>query len=120
MIHRFRQPGAGGFDVAKMLWHGTYSTEGVKGLMKEGGTGRRKAVEELVASAGGKLEAVYWAFGDHDVYLIADLPDNATAAGLSLAVAAAGAVQLKTVVLLTAEEMDAATKKSLTYRPPGA
>jgi uncharacterized protein with GYD domain len=106
--------------VAKVLLHGAYSTEGVKGLMTEGGSGRRKAVEELVASAGGKLEALYWAFGDHDVYLIADLPDNATAAGLSLAVAAAGAVQLKTVVLLTAEEMDAATKKSLTYRPPGA
>ena len=105
--------------MARMLLHGSYTTEGVKGLMKEGGTGRAKAVEQLLASAGGKLEALYWAFGDNDVYAIAELPDNVTAAAVSLAVAAAGAVQIKTAVLLTAQEMDAATKKSVTYRPPG-
>jgi len=106
--------------MVKMLWHGCYTVEGAKGLIKEGGTGRRKAVEQLVSSAGGKLEAIYWAFGDNDVYLIADLPDNATAASVSLAVAVAGAVEIKTVVLLTADEIDDATKKSITYRPPGA
>ena len=106
--------------MAKMLWYGSYTQAGVQGLMKEGATGRRKAVEQLVASAGGKLEALYWGFGDNDVYVIADLPDNATAAGVSLAVGAAGAIQLKTVVLLTAEEVDEATRKSVTYRPPGS
>lgn len=106
--------------MAKVLWYGSYSVDGVKGLMREGGSGRRKAVEDLVASAGGKLEALYWGFGDNDVYVIADLPDNATAAAVSLAVGAAGAVNLKTVALLTAEEMDAATKKSVSYRPPGS
>jgi len=105
--------------MPKVLWYGSYSQDGVKGLMKEGGSGRRAAVEQLVSSAGGKLEALYWGFGDNDVYVIADLPDNATAASVSLAVGGAGAVQLKTVVLLTAEDMDAATKKSVTYRPPG-
>lgn len=106
--------------MPKMLWYGSYTADGVKGLMKEGGSGRRKAVEQLVASAGGTLEALYWGFGDTDVYVIADVPDNATAASVSLAVGAVGAVQLKTVVLLTAEEMDDATKKSVSYRPPGA
>ena len=106
--------------MAKMLWHGSYSVEGVKGLLKEGGTGRRKSVEQLVSSAGGKLEALYWAFGDNDVYVIADMPDHASAAALSLAVAATGAVRIHTVVLLTAEEIDAASKKSVNYRPPGA
>jgi uncharacterized protein with GYD domain len=101
------------------MWYGSYTKDGVQGLMKEGGSGRRKAVEQLVASAGGKLEALYWGFGDNDVYVIADVPDNATAASVSLAVAAAGAVHLKTIVLLTAEEMDDATKKSVSYRPPG-
>ena len=105
--------------MPKMLWYGSYSQDGVKGLMKEGGSGRRKAVEELVASAGGTLEACYWGFGDTDVYVIADVPDTVTGAAVSLAVGAAGAVRLKTVVLLTAEEMDSATKKSVTYRPPG-
>jgi uncharacterized protein with GYD domain len=105
--------------MPKMLWYGSYTQEGVRGLMSEGGTGRRKAVEELVASAGGRLEALYWAFGDSDVYLIAHVPDNATAAAISLAVGAVGAVHLTTVVLLTAEEVDEATKKSLSYRPPG-
>jgi uncharacterized protein with GYD domain len=106
--------------MPKMLMYGTYTRDGVQGLMKEGGSGRRKAVEQLVSSAGGTLEALYWAFGDNDVYLIADMPDNATAAGVSLAVGAAGAVQLKTVVLLTAEEVDEAIKKSVNYRPPGS
>lgn len=106
--------------MAKVMWHGSYTVDGIKGLLKEGGTGRRKAVEQLVASAGGKLEALYWAFGENDVYVIADLPDNATAAAVSLAVAGVGAVRINTVTLLTAEEMDTATKKSVTYRPPGA
>lgn len=106
--------------MAKILYHGSYSVEGVKGLVRDGGTGRRKAVEELVASAGGKLEALYWAFGGEDVYLIADVPDNATAAAVSIAVGATGAIDLKTVVLLTAEEVDEATRKSLSYRPPGS
>jgi uncharacterized protein with GYD domain len=105
--------------MVKVLWQGTYTGEGVKGLLKEGGTGRRKAVEQLVKSAGGQLEALYWGFGENDVYVIADMPDHAAAAALSLAVAGAGAVRLNTVVLLTAEEVDAATKQSLDYRAPG-
>ena len=109
-----------GIEMAKMLWIGSYSADGAKGLIKEGGTARRKAVEQMAAAAGGKIEAFYWAFGDDDVYIIADVPDNATAAGVSLAVAAVGAIRLKTVQLLTAKEIDAAAKGAATYRPPGA
>jgi uncharacterized protein with GYD domain len=105
--------------MPKMMFYGAYTREGVQGLMKEGGTGRRKAVEQLVASAGGKLEALYWGFGAYDVYVIADVPDNATGASVSLAVGAAGSVKLNTVVLMTAEELDEATKKSVSYRAPG-
>jgi len=104
--------------MAKYLVEGTYG-DSVKGLVKEGGTSRRSAVEAMVSSLGGKVEAFYFAFGDTDVFVIADLPDNATAAALSLAVNAAGAVALKVTVLLTPEEIDAATKKNINYRAPG-
>lgn len=105
--------------MPKYLIQGNYAGDGLKGLLKEGGSGRRAAIEKLVVSVGGKVEAYYFAFGDTDVFIIADLPDNATAAALSLTVSAAGAATAKTTVLLTPEEIDAAAKKGITYRPPG-
>jgi len=102
------------------LWRGSYTAEGTKGLIKEGGSKRRDAVRQMVEKAGGKVIAFYFALGDGDVIGIAEFPDNATAAALSLAVNASGAVSLHTTTLLTAEEVDAATKKSVGYRPPGA
>ena len=106
--------------MAKYLIQGSYTQSGVQGLIKEGGTGRADTIGKLLADLGGSLEAFYFAFGDDDVYVIADIPDNTTAAALSLAVAAAGAVNIKTTVLLTPEEMDRATQQSVNYRPPGA
>lgn len=105
--------------MPKYMLQGSYTAQGVKGLLKDGGTGRRKAVEGLVASAGGKLESIYYAFGGDDVFVIVDLPDAESAAAISLAVAAAGAVNIRTTVLLTPEQMDAAAKKTVSYRPPG-
>jgi uncharacterized protein with GYD domain len=105
--------------MAKFLWKASYSSDGVKGLLDEGGTGRRAAIEQLVGNLGGKLEAFYYALGDDDVIVIVDLPDNTTAAAISLTVNSIGAVQIKTVPLLTPEELDEATKKSVQYRPPG-
>lgn len=105
--------------MPKYLIQATYTGEGVKGLLKEGGTGRRAAVEKLAASVGGTVEALYYAFGETDVYVILDLPDNASAAAVALTVGASGAVTLKTSVLMTPEEVDEATKKSPSYRPPG-
>ncbi|MGD0122686.1 MAG: GYD domain-containing protein [Candidatus Limnocylindrales bacterium] len=104
--------------MPKYLFIGNYSTEGARGVLKEGGTGRRGAVLDLMASLGGKVEGYYFAFGSDDVYIIVDLPGPAAAAAASLAVAASGAASLRTVVLLTPEELDAATKLSATYRPP--
>jgi uncharacterized protein with GYD domain len=89
-------------------------------LQKDGGSARRAAVKRLTEQAGGKLESFYFALGETDVYVIADLPDTTTAAAVSLAVNAAGAAQIRTVVLVTPEEMDLATKKGMDYRPPGA
>lgn len=62
---------------------------------------------------------MYFAFGDDDAYLIAEAPDNAAAAAISQGVAASGAARVKTVVLLTLEEIDQATQASVPYRPPG-
>ncbi|MCH8948496.1 MAG: GYD domain-containing protein [Acidobacteria bacterium] len=105
--------------MPKYLLQASYTAEGLRGLLKEGATKRKAAVEQLIDSLGGKLEVFYPAFGDTDVFLIVDAPDNETAAAASMVVGASGAVQVRTTVLLTPEEMDRATKKSVSYRPPG-
>lgn len=105
--------------MPKYLIQASYTTEGVKGLAKDGGTKRRQAAEAAITSAGGRVESFYFAFGDHDAYIVVDGPDNASVAAASLAVNASGAVTVKTVVLLTPEEMDQAAKKTVTYTPPG-
>jgi len=102
------------------LWRGSYTADGAKGLMKDGGTKRRTAVQQMVERAGGKLHAFYFAIGDADVYGIAEFPDAASAVAVSLAVNGSGAVNLQSTLLLSPEEFDAATKKSVGYRPPGA
>jgi uncharacterized protein with GYD domain len=105
--------------MAKYLITASYTAEGAKGVLKEGGTKRRQAAEQAIKSAGGKLEAFYFAFGDSDAFVIIDAPDHASVAAASLTINASGAVRTKTVVLLTPEEIDQATKKSTTYRAPG-
>jgi uncharacterized protein with GYD domain len=87
--------------------------------MKEGGTKRREAAEQALKSAGARLEQFYFAFGENDAYVIVDAPDHATVAAASVAINATGAVTSKTVVLLTPEEIDQATKKTVNYRAPG-
>jgi len=106
--------------MATYLWRASYSVEGVKGVTKEGGAKRRAAIQQMVEKAGGKLHAFYFAIGEADVIAIAEFPDTATAVAMSLAVNAAGAVRLDTTLLLTPEEFDAASRKSVGYRPPGA
>ena len=105
--------------MPKYLVQANYVGAGLKGLLKEGGSSRRTAIKKLFDSVGGKVETMYYAFGDTDVFIIADLPDNVTAAALSLIVNAAGAATSKITVLLTVEEIDAATKKKPIYQPPG-
>ena len=105
--------------MPKYLLQASYSVDGIKGLRKEGGTARRAAAEALVKSLGGTVESFYYAFGDADVYTVVDMPDHASMSAAALAIGASGAVTGKTVVLMTAEEVDAATKKTPTYRAPG-
>jgi|SRR3954453_20829633 uncharacterized protein with GYD domain len=106
--------------MPKFLLQGTYTPEGTKGLIKEGGSGRRAAVQKAVESVGGKVEAMYYTFGAHDVVLICDMPDAITGLATSLAVNASGAVRLTATPILTVEEVDAACKKTVAYRPAGA
>jgi uncharacterized protein with GYD domain len=105
--------------MPKYLVQASYIGDGVEGLRQEGGSARRAAVEKACASVGGRLDAFFYAFGDTDVVTIMDLPDNTTAAGVALLVAASGKVDVKTTVLLTPEELDAAVKIGGAYRPPG-
>src|SRR5215210_6987934 len=106
--------------MAVYLWQASYSPQGAAGLLKAGGTQRRAAVQQMIEGAGGRLLAFYFAFGEADVYGIAEFPDHATAAAASLAANATGVVQLRSTVLVTPEEVDAAAKKPIIYRPPGA
>ena len=106
--------------MPKFLWRVSYTPQGAQGLQKDGGTNRRTAVQRLTEQAGGKLEGFYFALGERDAYVIADLPDTTTAMAISLAVSAAGAAHLETVLLVTPEEMDTAARKTVDYRPPGA
>ena len=102
------------------LFRASYSQEGLQGLLKEGAKSRVKALTMAVEAVGGKLEAMYWSFGDEDVILLADLPDNTAAAALSTRVAATGTAAVSTTVLLSAAEVDKARKLKSAYRPPGA
>ncbi len=106
--------------MAKFLIEASYTLDGVKGVQSAGGTSRRDAVARVAESVGGSLESFHFAFGDRDAYVIVDLPDNESAAALALTVNAAGGATVRTVVLLTPEEVDAAAKRSVDYRPPGA
>ena len=105
--------------MAKYMFTGSYSKEGVAGLLKEGGTTREKMVAELAAGMGGSLESFYFAFGGDDVIGIVDIPDTVSAAAISLAVNATGAVSLKMTQLITPAELDAAANTVVNYRPPG-
>ena len=106
--------------MPKYLFQASYTQEGLGGLMDDGATGRKEMAEHLVASLGGSIEAFYYAFGDSDLYVIADLPDDASAAAASVAVGASGTASIKTTVLVTPETIDEAVKKSIGYPSPGS
>lgn len=106
--------------MPKYLFEASYTTEGTEGLMREGGSSRQAAVQTMLEALGGKVEAFYYIFGDADVLVIVDVPDNVTAAAISLAGNSTGAIILKTTPLLTPEEIDQATQMTMSYRPPGA
>jgi uncharacterized protein with GYD domain len=106
--------------MPKYLLEVRYTHEGLKGVVAKGGSARVAAATAAAESAGGSVEAFYFAFGETDVYVIADFPDNASAAALALTVGAAGGAAARTVPLLTPDEVDRAANASVSYRPPGS
>ena len=104
--------------MAKYLLHVHYTLQGLKGVAAKGGTAREKAAREAAESAGGSMDAFYFAFGESDVVVIADFPDHASAAALALAVGAGGGASVRTTVLVSPKEIDDAAKKQVTYQPP--
>jgi uncharacterized protein with GYD domain len=106
--------------MAKYLLHVNYTLDGVKGLLAKGGSARKTAAAAAAKSAGGKVESFYFAFGETDVYVVADMPDNAAAAALALTVSAGGGATVSTTVLLSPEEIDTAAGANVKYKPPGA
>jgi uncharacterized protein with GYD domain len=105
--------------MPKYLFIGGYTADGVRGLLKDGGTKRRQAAEQTVQSVGGTLESYYFGFGADDFYLIADLPDHSAAAAVSLTAGGSGALSARTIVLMTPEDIDAAGQHSVRYTAPG-
>ncbi|MBV8067052.1 MAG: GYD domain-containing protein [Candidatus Eremiobacteraeota bacterium] len=106
--------------MPKFLVQASYTVEGTKGLLKSGGSSRRKAVEELLASVGGTMEAFYFTFGEDDAIVIMDVPSNETALSIAMTVRASGMVTSKMIPLVPIEEVDRATKRDVHFRPPGA
>ncbi|MEV6592779.1 GYD domain-containing protein [Streptomyces acidicola] len=105
--------------MPKFLIQSTYTTEGTKGLLSEGASGRRAAVEQIVTGLGGKVEAMYFAFGEDDLVLIVDFPDPVAMAAVSLTVKASGAVHTRATPLLTLDEIDEAARRQVSFRAPG-
>ena len=106
--------------VGHYLLRGSYTAAGIKGVVKEGASSRAAVIRGLVEGLGGTLECMYWSFGEHDVLAVAELPDNVTAAALATGISAGGSASVSTTVLITAEEMDAAGKLQVRYRPAEA
>ncbi len=105
--------------MGKYMITGSYTAEGTKGLLADGGTGRRAAVEALLGSVGGSVESIYYMFGGDDVVVIFDAPDDEAVAAAAITVGSTGMVGIRTTVLLTPEQIDDAVKRSPAYRPPG-
>jgi uncharacterized protein with GYD domain len=106
--------------MSKFLVNASYTPEGTRGLLKEGGTNRQHMVEEMVKKLGGQVELLYYCFGPSDVVAIIEVPDTASAAAISMGIKATGAVNIAMTVLVSPDEIDKASKKSIGYRPPGA
>ena len=106
--------------MPKYMIKASYSTEGIKGVMAKGGTSRVDAIRKLAAGVGGSLESCYFAFGSDDVYAVVDAPSDEAMAAVAGTVSSTGALSsYETVVLLTADQLDAAANMSVDYTPPG-
>ena len=105
--------------MPKFLVQAKYTAEGTKGLLKDSASGRRKAVEELLASIGGKLDEFYFTFGDDDAILIIDLQNADDALSIAVTVRASGMIQSKMTPLISLDAVDRAIQRHVSFRPPG-
>ena len=105
--------------MPKYLVEGSYTDEGLKGLIKDKASGRAAAIQKAAQSLGGKMDEIYYTFGDTDVILLLDMPDNATVAAFAITAASTGLVRVKTTPLLTVEDVDHAVGKNVQYSAPG-
>ncbi len=105
--------------MAKFMVKATYTTQGIAGLGRDGGTARAEIVRALIENAGGQVESLYFAFGEYDLYVVGEVPDNVTAAALGIAVRATGGVEARVIPLITPEEIDEAARLPVTYQAPG-
>lgn len=105
--------------MPKYLLQVNYTVDGAKGLLEDGGSPRRSAAQQAAEPVGGRIESFDFAFGDTDAFVIAEVPDAASAASIALNVAASGGARIRTTVLMTPEEVDQAARKKPQYRPPG-
>jgi uncharacterized protein with GYD domain len=105
--------------MPKYLLQASYTTQGIQGLVGDSASGRRADVQAALKALGGKVEAFYYSFGSQDVIIILDLPDNITAAAVSLTASGTGTVRVQTTPLLTVEEVDKALEVKMRYRAPG-
>ncbi|GAA2629298.1 hypothetical protein GCM10010399_71360 [Dactylosporangium fulvum] len=105
--------------MPRFLIEATYTLDGLRGLFKDGGSGRVEAVRKMAESVGGRLESFDFSFGDPDTHVICELPDNKSAAAIALAIGASGGATTKTIALLTPAEVDQAVHQTVDYRAPG-
>ncbi|MEV7418379.1 GYD domain-containing protein [Streptomyces sp. NPDC089919] len=106
--------------MPKYLVHATYTGEGLQGLVAEGGSGRQRAVEQVLASVGGSLDWMSFALGQADLYCVVDVPDQTAMAAVAMAARSSGAVVSWVVPLLSVAEIDEAARKTVEFRRPGA
>ena len=106
--------------MPKFLIEGSYTSDGLRGLMKDKASGRQAVLNGALSSLGGKLEGIYYALGEADVYVLCDCPDHVSAAALAMAASASGLIRTKTIPLMTVQETDRALAMKTTYRAPGA
>ena len=104
--------------MPKYLVQGSYTDQGLNGLLKEGGSKRRAMVEKLAEKMGGKLEVFYYAFGSDDFVIILDLPGNIEMAATAIVAQASGMVKSRVTVLMAPEDVDQAVQRKVDFRPP--